>query len=69
MVYYKVIMSFLVSATTKSLSHITTTSSDDNKKRLSVWKSSLKILHTLVTILKDYYTRQMLTTCLKVRFH
>lgn len=65
MVYYKVIMSFLVSGTTKSLSHISTTSSDDNKKRLSVWKASLKVLHTLVTILKDYYNRQMLTTCLK----
>lgn len=66
-VYYRVIMSFLVSSTTKSLSHISSTSSDDNKKRLCVWKTALKVLHTLVTILKDYYSRQMLSTCLKVR--
>ncbi|XP_063887534.1 Fanconi anemia group D2 protein-like isoform X1 [Scylla paramamosain] len=63
-VYYKAILSFLVSGTNKSLS-IVGSASDDSRKRLLIWNTAIKILHTHVTILKNYYSRQMLSTCLK----
>ena len=65
-VYYKAIMSFMVSGTNKSLSTISSSSSADNKKRLLVWNTAIKNLHTLVMMLKYYYAKQMLSTCLKV---
>lgn len=67
-VYYKVILSFLVSGTNKSLA-IVGTAPDNSRKRLLVWNTAIKILHTHVTILKNFYSRQMLSTCLKVWLH
>lgn len=63
-VYYKVILSFLVSGTNKSLA-IVGTAPDNSRKRLLVWNTAIKILHTHVTILKNFYSRPMLSTCLK----
>ncbi|MPC33810.1 Fanconi anemia group D2 protein [Portunus trituberculatus] len=63
-VYHKAVMSFLVSGTSKSLSIVGSTSGD-SRERLLVWNMAIKILHIHVTILKDHYSRPMLTTCLK----
>ncbi|KAG0727428.1 Fanconi anemia group D2 protein [Chionoecetes opilio] len=55
----------LNNGTNKSLSSINSSSMEDSRKRLLKWNTAIKILHTLVTVLKNYYTKQMLSTCLK----
>ncbi|KAK4317245.1 hypothetical protein Pmani_011660 [Petrolisthes manimaculis] len=64
-IYHRIILSFLVSGTKKSLSTLTNTNTEDRYNRLLVWNSAINILHTTVNILKKHNSKSLLASCLK----
>ncbi|KAK3892628.1 hypothetical protein Pcinc_003517 [Petrolisthes cinctipes] len=64
-IYHRIILSFLVSGTKKSLSSLTNTNTEDRYNRLLVWNSAIKILHTTINILKTHNSKNLLASCLK----
>ncbi|KAG7161845.1 Fanconi anemia group D2 protein-like 2, partial [Homarus americanus] len=64
-VYFRCMISFLVSSTKQSLSAIGTASADDKLKCLLVWNTAINIFHTLIIILKKNNTKHLLISCLK----
>ncbi|XP_066963666.1 Fanconi anemia group D2 protein isoform X1 [Macrobrachium rosenbergii] len=64
-IFYRSMMSFLVTGTKKSLSSLGSASLTDKEKCLETWSTAIKIFHVLVTMLKTHDSKTLLCPCLK----